>query len=180
MSTIQNLKNFIRHGKQARVVDPPRDQPTTNVSPVHVQQQKYQDRGIAEAAISERQQHQYPGAVAPQPGQYSAAAAVAQAAQGADNRTQKVPNREAEIQAIVAEEREKASRLPRYAGLELYVLLEKMGDGAFSNVYKAKDTRTGQEVAIKVVRKFEMNSTQVCPATVSYDTTFPLFPAAQS
>ncbi|KAK5000465.1 MAPK-activated protein kinase Srk1, partial [Cryomyces antarcticus] len=36
-----------------------------------------------------------------------------------------------------------------------------MGDGAFSNVYRAKDTQ-GQypEVAIKVVRKFEMNSTQ--------------------
>ncbi|KAF2010585.1 hypothetical protein BU24DRAFT_427703 [Aaosphaeria arxii CBS 175.79] len=40
-----------------------------------------------------------------------------------------------------------------------------MGDGAFSNVYRAKDN-TGQwgEVAIKVVRKFEMNSSQVCIA----------------
>lgn len=37
-----------------------------------------------------------------------------------------------------------------------------MGDGAFSNVYRARDT-TGQqgEVAIKVVRKYEMNSMQV-------------------
>jgi hypothetical protein len=42
-----------------------------------------------------------------------------------------------------------------------------MGDGAFSNVYKARDLQ-GQigEVAIKVVRKFEMNSSQV-----SIDTT---------
>lgn len=37
-----------------------------------------------------------------------------------------------------------------------------MGDGAFSNVYRARDT-TGDrgEVAIKVVRKYEMNSMQV-------------------
>jgi serine/threonine protein kinase len=52
--------------------------------------------------------------------------------------------------------------MPHYPGLERYVLVEKMGDGAFSNVYRARDT-TGEfdQVAIKVVRKFEMNSTQV-------------------
>lgn len=33
--------------------------------------------------------------------------------------------------------------------------------GAFSNVYKARDRRTGQKVAIKVVRKYELNSNQV-------------------
>ena len=63
----------------------------------------------------------------------------------------------------MAEERESKGKLPKYPGLERYTLLEKMGDGAFSNVYRAKDNE-GQypEVAIKVVRKFEMNSTQVC------------------
>ena len=67
------------------------------------------------------------------------------------------------IERIVAEERESQGKLPKYPGLERWTLLEKMGDGAFSNVYRAKDNegRTG-EVAIKVVRKFEMNSTQVC------------------
>ena len=52
--------------------------------------------------------------------------------------------------------------MPKYPGLERWVLLEKMGDGAFSNVYRAKDA-TGQydQAAIKVVRKFEMNSSQV-------------------
>lgn len=66
------------------------------------------------------------------------------------------------IERIVAEERESQGKLPKYPGLERWALLEKMGDGAFSNVYRAKDT-TGQlgEVAIKVVRKFEMNSSQV-------------------
>ena len=66
------------------------------------------------------------------------------------------------IERIVAEERESQGKLPKYPGLDRWTLLEKMGDGAFSNVYRAKDN-TGQmgEVAIKVVRKFEMNSSQV-------------------
>ncbi|KAI0068904.1 Pkinase-domain-containing protein [Artomyces pyxidatus] len=35
-----------------------------------------------------------------------------------------------------------------------------MGDGAFSNVYKAIDLTTGQKVAVKVVRKYELTSSQ--------------------
>lgn len=46
-------------------------------------------------------------------------------------------------------------------GLENYTLLEKMGDGAFSNVFKAMDNRAGRKVAVKVVRKYELNTTQV-------------------
>ncbi|KAK5055288.1 hypothetical protein LTR84_013038 [Exophiala bonariae] len=165
MSTIQNLKNFIRHGKQARAAEPPRDQPTTNVSPIHAQQQKYNQAHTDPIIPQRQQQHHQP---IPQPGEYSVAAVdnrnvVAQAGAAAANaagKNQKIQNRDAEIQAIVAEEREKAGKLPRYSGLERYILLEKMGDGAFSNVYKARDTQSGDEVAIKVVRKFEMNSNQ--------------------
>ncbi|EIW82195.1 Pkinase-domain-containing protein [Coniophora puteana RWD-64-598 SS2] len=51
-------------------------------------------------------------------------------------------------------------KMPTYKGLENFKLLEKMGDGAFSNVYKAKDLTTGKKVAVKVVRKFELNSQQ--------------------
>jgi serine/threonine protein kinase len=40
-------------------------------------------------------------------------------------------------------------------------LVEKMGDGAFSNVYKAVERKTGRKVAVKVVRKYELNSSQV-------------------
>lgn len=37
-----------------------------------------------------------------------------------------------------------------------------MGDGAFSNVYRARDLQGDYgEVAIKVVRKYEMNNMQV-------------------
>ena len=36
-----------------------------------------------------------------------------------------------------------------------------MGDGAFSNVYKAIERKTGRLCAVKVVRKYELNSSQV-------------------
>jgi serine/threonine protein kinase len=53
--------------------------------------------------------------------------------------------------------------LTRIQGLEDYKLIEKMGDGAFSNVYKAVERKTGRKVAVKVVRKYELNSSQVRP-----------------
>ena len=66
------------------------------------------------------------------------------------------------IEKIVAEENERKSQFPKYRGLERWQLIDKMGDGAFSNVYKARDLRGHHgEVAIKVVRKFEMNNQQV-------------------
>jgi hypothetical protein len=141
MSTIQNIKNFIRHGKQARLVTP-HAEPTTNVSTIHAEQQ-------------------------PQPvGQYSPALEAFDTGdrqgQNAQKTEQSHRDRSVEIERLVAEENSNRSKMPKYPGLERWVLVEKMGDGAFSNVYRAKDV-TGQfdEVAIKVVRKFEMNSNQV-------------------
>ncbi|KAJ8456920.1 hypothetical protein ONZ45_g18526 [Pleurotus djamor] len=61
---------------------------------------------------------------------------------------------------IVSEEREAQAKMPTYKGLEEFKLMEKMGDGAFSNVYKAVDLSTGKKVAVKVVRKFELNAVQ--------------------
>lgn len=188
MSTIQNLKNFIRHGKQGRATDVPHADPTTNVSPVHAQPQRH-NRHAAQPppqnnyAISDPNltAHHQPLQAAPLPGgDYSVANMdnrnVAAQAGGAaakvvgDNQKmgtggsteRKKDYDPSVIERIVAEERESKGKLPRYPGLERWTLLEKMGDGAFSNVYRAKDT-TGQwgEVAIKVVRKFEMNSNQV-------------------
>ncbi|KAH8925092.1 hypothetical protein BT69DRAFT_18152 [Atractiella rhizophila] len=51
----------------------------------------------------------------------------------------------------------------KYAGElpEGIVLEEKMGDGAFSNVYKAWDDKLNIKVALKCVRKFELNQVQV-------------------
>lgn len=80
------------------------------------------------------------------------------------NKTKKVD--EQELARIVAEENESKGKLPNYPGLERWRLVEKMGDGAFSNVYRAVDRESSiGEVAIKVVRKFEMNSQQVSMGT---------------
>jgi serine/threonine-protein kinase RCK2 len=196
MSTIQNLKNFIRHGKQARASNAPHGDPTINISPIHAQQQRHhgthapvQGTTFSDPSLAGHKSPQQPLPVA---GDYSAAnldnrknaAQAAGVAANTQGQHQKVANgdrrkHEAEIEQIVAEEREQRGKMPRYPGLERYHLTEKMGDGAFSNVYRAKDT-TGQydEVAIKVVRKFEMNSNQVCSvadASISLDP-FPPFP----
>lgn len=144
MSTIQNLKNFIRHGKQARLVTP-HAEPTTDVTPVHAQQQR-------------QPQGQYANNL--DAIQYNNGNGQASAQQKVADTTQNKISR-ADIERLVAEERHSKSKMPKYPGLDRYILVEKMGDGAFSNVYRAKDTLSHmEEVAIKVVRKFEMNNNQ--------------------
>ena len=181
MSTIQNLKNFIRHGKQARAANAPHGDPTTNVSPIHAQQQRFDQHPQAGFHTAHTDPnmgaHAKPLQGAPVTGgDYSVAnidnrnigAQAGGVAAKAAGDNQKIQNkgREAEIEQLVAEERQSKDKLPKYPGLERWQLVEKMGDGAFSNVYRAKDL-TGHmgEVAIKVVRKFEMNSNQVCFTT---------------
>ena len=143
----------------------PHAEPTTNVSTIHAQHQR-------------QPQGQYP----PAAGNLDAIDSRlgngnghAQQAQQAQPQPQPQPqpqsksadsqpkwSRDLEIEQIVEEEKQNRGKMPKYPGLERWILLDKMGDGAFSNVYRAKDT-TGQygEVAIKVVRKYEMNSNQV-------------------
>ncbi|WWC89495.1 uncharacterized protein L201_004419 [Kwoniella dendrophila CBS 6074] len=70
------------------------------------------------------------------------------------------PNYREEAERIVADERAQSEKMPVYEGLEAYTLIEKMGDGAFSNVYKAVEKKTGRKVAVKVVRKYELNHSQ--------------------
>ncbi|KAK3114661.1 MAPK-activated protein kinase Srk1 [Teratosphaeriaceae sp. CCFEE 6253] len=180
MSTIQNLKNFIRHGKGARDPRSPPDQATTHVSNVHAQQRGFNYGGAQQAhdqyALSDPNvfEHKPLQANAANPDGFSAAAvnnqgqaakaghAAAQAVDHKQKRDRKEQDYDKDVlERIVAEERESKGKLPKYPGLERWTLIEKMGDGAFSNVYRARDN-TGQygEAAIKVVRKFEMNSTQ--------------------
>jgi serine/threonine-protein kinase RCK2 len=146
MSTIQSLKNFIRHGKQARLVTP-HAEPTTDVSAVHVQHQR-------------QPQGQYPAAAGNLDAIDSRQGAGQLGSQVTPEPQAKVSR--ADIEQLVAEERQGKSKMPKYPGLERWILVEKMGDGAFSNVYRAQDS-TGQikDIAIKVVRKFEMNKNQV-------------------
>ena len=191
MSTIQNLKNFIRHGKQARQSNSPHAEATTNVSNVHAHQQQRHNNhnpqpnhqvGVTEPNVIDHTSPRQLDAgaaggfsMAPGNNQNQAARAgdvaakavednqkISQAQQYKDAASKQKDFDPTVLERIVAEERESKGKLPRYPGLDRWQLQEKMGDGAFSNVYRAKDLQ-GQynEVAIKVVRKFEMNSSQV-------------------
>ncbi|CAI7678902.1 unnamed protein product [Penicillium pancosmium] len=52
-------------------------------------------------------------------------------------------------------------RFPSYPGLDRFELLDLLGTGAFSNVYRASDRENkNAKVAVKVLRKFEMNEQQ--------------------
>ncbi len=193
MSTIQQLKNFIRHGKPAQSVfsnvsrrpiadfsaNPPgkqarvaQDEPQRKHDnlPSMPQPPRWRDRPRSPAsahswALTLRTPSRPPppamGAVrAAQAG--NVAAHNAEATQALENG--KTKNRRVDdghIAKIVAEENASRGKFPKYPGLENWELVEKMGDGAFSNVYRARDRQTASEVAIKVVRKYEMNSMQV-------------------
>ena len=187
---MKSIKNFIRHGKQARNQA---GDPTTNVSHITAEKQRYQSpppppnmqhAGVTEPNVLDHTRSppappQGPaGGFSVQPGanQQNQAARAHEVAANVVGEQQKIHDSTPKgtsgskkqdydpsvIERIVAEERESKGKMPKYPGLERWQLVEKMGDGAFSNVYRAKDTQ-GQysEVAIKVVRKFEMNSGQV-------------------
>ncbi|KAF5551760.1 CAMK CAMK1 CAMK1-RCK kinase [Fusarium napiforme] len=143
MSTIQQLKNFIRHGKQARAAapeEPPRK--TEQQQAPTVQHKTASDPSNTHYARAQDPGNEY----------------------GDDDYARSKSKKRVDdekLAKLIAEENASKSKFPRYPGLERWELVDKMGDGAFSNVYRARDT-TGQqgEVAIKVVRKYEMNSMQ--------------------
>ncbi|KAH6960521.1 kinase-like domain-containing protein [Fusarium avenaceum] len=141
MSTIQQLKNFIRHGKQARAAPEEAPRKTEQQAPV-VQHKNASD---------------------PSHGQYSRAQEPINDFADDEYSRGKSKKRvdDEKLAKLIAEENASKSKFPRYPGLERWELTDKMGDGAFSNVYRARDT-TGEQgdVAIKVVRKYEMNSMQ--------------------
>jgi hypothetical protein len=195
MSTIQQLKNFIRHGKLQRLQTAtggpafPRGKDADNSSFSGKQARVANEDGPRKNEYSPPQAQKHVGISEPAfggggvanaaaipdaysvagDGQNRAAQAGHMAAHHAEPKQKIQPQggaskskRVDDIAKLVAEENESKSKFPKYPGLENWELLEKMGDGAFSNVYRARD-REGVygECAIKVVRKYEMNNTQV-------------------
>ncbi|BEI81839.1 hypothetical protein CcaverHIS002_0209990 [Cutaneotrichosporon cavernicola] len=137
---LSSFKQILRHGKQANA---------DNAS------SRQQNKEAAQRTA------------APAPAHYKSAPATSNVGTAASERRDKRVERKAgandyreEAERIVAEEKAQGEVMPRYAGLEDYSLVEKMGDGAFSNVYKAVERKTGRKVAVKVVRKYELNSSQ--------------------
>ncbi|KAL7620535.1 MAPK-activated protein kinase Srk1 [Parahypoxylon ruwenzoriense] len=179
MSTIQQLKNFIRHGKQARVNNYEETPRKHEYSPPPPAAQHHKAMGhvtdAGNTADNGQQRNRAPDACSAQPGgthnqnRVAEADAVAvhhaeadQTVSGAHSaKSGSRRTEDSHAAKIVQEENENRNKFPRYPGLERWELLEKMGDGAFSNVYRARDLKgSAGEVAIKVVRKFEMNNIQ--------------------
>jgi hypothetical protein len=69
---------------------------------------------------------------------------------------------EAILTQMVEEEKRQSSKLPTYASIaDNYRLIEKMGDGAFSIVYKAHYLASNEYVAIKVISKQQLDDSEV-------------------
>ncbi|KAH8596548.1 kinase-like domain-containing protein [Bisporella sp. PMI_857] len=176
MTLLDSLLTFSLLGKQGRTTHP-HDEPSTKVSPVNVDAaprnfsptQTKGHHAVTDPNIPPQYQpnmdaHHYSTATGDGRNKGAQAGNTATHNAGQNQKVVATKNRKVEqeeIARIVAEENESKGKLPHYPGLERWQLLEKMGDGAFSNVYRARD-RDGVagEVAIKVVRKFEMNANQ--------------------
>ncbi|KAL0074148.1 kinase-like domain-containing protein [Phycomyces blakesleeanus] len=61
---------------------------------------------------------------------------------------------------IIEQEKKRKQQTPQYPGLEKYEIIVKRGDGAFSNVYEAKEKRSGRSVAIKIAQKVGPKSSE--------------------
>lgn len=61
---------------------------------------------------------------------------------------------------VEEERREKQKKTQKYPNLDHYEVLEMMGEGAFSVVFKARHLATRNLVAIKILRKYQMDSAQ--------------------
>ncbi|CUM53498.1 uncharacterized protein AC631_02332 [Debaryomyces fabryi] len=61
---------------------------------------------------------------------------------------------------IVEQERRQKKNKTEYPNLQNYEVLEQMGEGAFSIVYKARHVASDKFVAIKILRKFQMDQAQ--------------------
>ncbi|EJU06270.1 Pkinase-domain-containing protein [Dacryopinax primogenitus] len=142
-AVMETFKNLIRHGKHGK--DQPRAGDRTSPSQTTAAHaQGTSSNPPREQRRAEREVHRE----------------VQQDTQQCEVHGQKDNRFGHTAEQIVREEREAKNKMPQYKGLERFKLLDKMGDGAFSNVYKAVDLTTSQKVAVKVVRKFELNSTQ--------------------
>ncbi|KAF9420812.1 hypothetical protein BGZ76_004050 [Entomortierella beljakovae] len=138
---LEQFKNFIRHGKSGKDMKP-RD--------TEISSQSSQQNPKPRSRVDSRSQS---------PSRNAFSNDHQNITSHQDSTATASSNSEA-ASRIVAEERQQKSKMPSYPGLERYRLIEKMGDGAFSNVYKAHDLKFDRVVAVKVVRKFELNASQ--------------------
>ncbi|KAG7934779.1 hypothetical protein KL934_002705 [Ogataea polymorpha] len=61
---------------------------------------------------------------------------------------------------LVNEENEQRKKEAERQTLERYQMIDKIGEGAFSTVYKALDVQTNETVAVKVIKKYQLDKSQ--------------------
>lgn len=150
----ENLKAFIRHGKQANEFKRKDDSvfvtnlegdglvdisnlPALTIDPEGVQIRDVSMRTVSEANIN---------------GQAASTAAPA-----GDTKDYSQVATQIVEQENIQKEKQKSVKYP---GLERYEILDQMGEGAFSVVHRARQIDTGNYVAVKILRKFQMDQAQ--------------------
>ncbi|KAH9960504.1 kinase-like domain-containing protein [Russula dissimulans] len=136
--------DLIRHGKNHVHVRARQEEPPTSQPPA---------APVADVRAQPERRHHVDAQPLPQSKQQ-------QPVQAQPATTKQSQQYKREVEKIVREEREAMGKMPTYKGLERFQLIEKKGDGAFSNVYKALDITSGMHVAVKAVRKYELTTSQ--------------------
>ncbi|CAI7632790.1 unnamed protein product [Penicillium pancosmium] len=143
MTKMQSINNLIQQRKETLLVES-RNDLAPNISTVHAEHSKKPTGELS----------------------FAAKATDTDEPKSVQAATQEISNqirqeRSVEIDPSVGAAILNRSKMPQYPGLERWILVEKLGYGAFSNVYRARDSTTEfGEVAIKVLRSFQMDSTQ--------------------
>lgn len=182
----ENLKAFIRHGKQANDFKKKQNQQPRQIQQNNYQQTPQQSRSLPENPFQvecdnkNNQVFLYPPVHNPQNPQpadpyhqdthfnqnYQHQPPQEQQniynAYGQSDTTLNDPNTDYNMLAsqLVEEENKQKQKSVKYPNLDNYEILEQMGEGAFSVVYKARHLSSGKEVAIKILRKFQMDQAQ--------------------
>ncbi|KAH3671726.1 hypothetical protein OGAPHI_000431 [Ogataea philodendri] len=137
-TNIQNFKQFIRHGRNAN-----------HSASKHPHHQPMSMENISVTSLDPDNATLYStdvttGQVPPQSGK----------------RHQRRDEYSKLAEDMVHEENEERKKQEEKQVLERYQMIDKIGEGAFSTVYKALDVKLQEEVAVKVIKKYQLDKSQ--------------------
>ncbi|EEQ41693.1 hypothetical protein CLUG_05821 [Clavispora lusitaniae ATCC 42720] len=157
-----NLKAFIKHGRQAKETSPhsPHTSFTSDMTsslpsgPSTLTPRSSVDERIQKKGANE-EYHTHKDAHFETPAQHQTQ--VGTPTQVSNDKQDHHQDQNYNHNAMQIPQHKKSGSFPN---LERYVVEEKMGEGAFSVVYKARERASGKSVAIKVLRKYQMDTAQ--------------------
>lgn len=163
----ENLKAFIRHGKHANEFKDKyssMNNPSVAISGDDIREMLFEGDGRQETNmdIDDDLMEKYgaPDAGARADGYGNDGADVQEKRDTKDaSKTKNNDTYEAATHIVEQENRQKNTKV-KYPNLQNYEVWEQMGEGAFSIVYKARHLASNKLVAIKILRKFQMDLAQ--------------------